>query len=174
MRARRKAKRKRRLRICVDPGIAGTGIALLTSPPLRLVHTEVIKSSPDLTWIERCYWIAEEFYHALIEYTCIEHIYPHDTVKVYIEIPAMWGSSGRSYAAAASGDLLQLCVLTGMLMLTCHRLRLTCIEAPVGKWKGQLSKAVVKKRVMEAFGLKKIPNHAADAAGIGLWVAGRM
>ena len=61
-----------------------------------------------------------------------------------------------------------------MIALTCHRLKVKFVEVPVMQWKGNLPKAVVKKRVMEAFGLEKIPNHAADAAGIGLWVVGRM
>ena len=153
--------------ICIDPGVANTGIAVLSpGPPLRLLETKVLRSSKDLGWVDRCYNIVNQFESILK--ACLSSAL---SVTVYVEMPNVWGGSGRGYAAAASGDIVHLSALVGMIALQCRKCRAKFVEVGVGEWKGSLPKEVVVKRVKRAFGLTKIPNHAADAAGIGLWAA---
>ena len=164
--------------ICIDPGVANTGIAVLSpGPPLRLLETKVLRSSKDLGWVDRCYQIVRLFnqnflypltYMAPGTLGAVGH--PR-TVTIYVEMPNVWGGSGRGYAAAASGDIVHLSALVGMIALQCRKSCAMFVEVGVGEWKGSLPKEVVVKRVKRAFGLTKIPNHAADAAGIGLWAA---
>jgi hypothetical protein len=153
--------------MCVDPGHAGTGVALLTyGPPVKLLSTTVIKPKRGSRgWIEKCIDITNAFSQEHLE--VLDQFTLPRPVKIFMEVPRLWSASGRSLAA--SEDLLILSALIGMIAFETFGTEF--IQVPVHMWKGQLPKKVVADRVKKAFDLDRIPNHAADAAGIGLWLS---
>jgi len=131
-----------------------------------LLFWDVVKPKKELDWFPRVTVVCDYVSHVVTERL------KQEQVHVFIETPQFIGGSGRGYATAGSGDLVATAVLVGALARECGHLGVPCVLVPIS-WKGQLSKQVVQKRVMAALGLKEtiIPNHAADATGMGLWLA---
>lgn len=78
---------------------------------------------------------------------------------------------------ARRGDLVKLVMvvgsIVGILSTGCYEI----ILIPVNRWKGQLPKDVVNKRVERFYGsnnCKGFKTHAWDAVGIGLYYKGEM
>ena len=95
--------------------------------------------------------------------------------KVVIEMPTMMGSTSRGMAAMHTGELLWLSVLVGSIRseAMAHKCEVQLVTPTA--WKGQLSKAMVSRRIAKILpqNAKQIVGHAWDAVGIGLWAQGR-
>jgi Holliday junction resolvasome RuvABC endonuclease subunit len=148
----------------VDPGLGGTGWAVFHGP----IPTEygVIRGKAK-HWTASAHDIADEF-ATLLRTRKIK--------EVTIEFPSLW-TSGKSMASGVRGDLFKLTYLIGCLgTKTVEITKATPVFiSPLG-WKGQLPKEIVVKRIERQLpGLTgKIPNHAADAIGMGLSAQGKI
>lgn len=87
---------------------------------------------------------------------------------VVIEYPEVWSASAKSMASATSGDLLKLASLIGCLGLTARREADVLFITPA-RWKGQLSKEAVERRIKQVAKLDRLyyRNHVCDAVGMG-------
>jgi len=154
--------------LTVDPGIGGTGLAAFKRGVI--CKTELITPSSGCeNWFEKCLDITNRF---------------EDFVEVWnpefaiIEFPGLWSGSATSQASAAKGDLFKLTMLIGMLVQTMQfyeggdrRDRISLVSPQ--QWKGQMSKAVVDRRIKRAIN-QEFPNHVGDAVGIGLALMGKL
>ena len=105
-----------------------------------------------------------------------------DIVEVVVEEPAYFGGlAGQS--AAVRGDLTGLALCVGAVAQWAWWMDAKLTLAPVGQWKGNMSKQVVEKRIIKHFTrLKEFKpliavmsedrGHDWDACGIGLWRRG--
>jgi len=98
---------------------------------------------------------------------------PRDTA---VEWPSYFGSLGGR-AAAGSGSLVKLAFGIGKLAQISEAYGSNFVPVPVNKWKGQLSKKIVEKRIrkiLPAARLKKLKpeKDVWDAIGIGLFMRG--
>ncbi len=98
-----------------------------------------------------------------------------DPALVVIEWPEFWVSSAKSHAATAQGDLFKLVYLIGGMG---EVIRKRGIGNPIlvtpRKWKGQLSKGIVVKRIASRMGYINMEDHEEDAVGMGLAAQGGM
>ena len=148
--------------LTVDPGLMGTGWALWRNKKSP-VGTGVLKTEHGksaISWEERSHRISDGFSALLVTYT---------PKLVVIEFPGLFGADATSYAAASKGDLFKLTYLVGNLGVLVHRIGSKVETLPPSKWKGQMPKDVVDRRIMRAIG-KKYPNHIGDAVGMGLYM----
>jgi hypothetical protein len=153
----------------VDPGIKGTGWAFFQSiAPSTGPEAYGVLHGKGEEWVSRCHSLSQSFKRLL------ETFNPKQTV---IEFPGLW-LSGVSMASASSGDLFKLAYLVGNFGELVTRIpRNTQVPLPVliapQKWKGQLPKEVVIRRILAIWPhLKDIKNHEADAVGMGLAAQG--
>lgn len=153
--------------------MSGTGVAIFPAILLKSNKTVLPKATAVLRVPKKsaesnsalfiCNYIADRFRQLLLQFS---------VSLVIIEWPEFWGQSGRSYAASATGDLLWNACLIGTFIRTCNERHLYSIQLiPAAKWKGQLTKDAVAKRVQKITGAK-FPNHACDAVGLGLYAQG--
>lgn len=100
--------------------------------------------------------------------------YP-DLDAAYLEYPHAWAGSATSEAASASGDLIKLGALVGVVatVIECYTSAKCSYILPY-KWKGQLGKDAIKFRVARALGVDERSSHINDAIGIGLHVLGKL
>lgn len=91
--------------------------------------------------------------------------------EVWIEGVRLYTSSSVSMAAGGRGDLQVLAYLAGDFrrVARSHGARASIIDPP--KWKGQLPKGALPKRIARANGME-YPEHADSAVGIGLSLMG--
>lgn len=157
--------------ISVDPGVNGTGVCEWDEENIYSVETIYANRLPqlNLSWESRAWTIADRFGRLLDNA-------PSHVNQIVIERPILFGGA-KGRAVAASGDLIKLAMITGMLFAIAYertsRIRLV---AP-NEWKGQLPKSVCEARIRKKLG-KSFPEgrqseHAIDAIGIGLWYQGR-
>jgi hypothetical protein len=160
----------------VDPGLTGTGWALFETikcnagvsgargyfegPRFR----GVLRPKKSVQWEGRAAVIA----------AWLEGVIASSQPKVVvIEWPQVWQTqSGQG--SIASGSFSKLCYLCGTLAEVVRRAGLV---APVlvepSRWKGQLPKATVLKRIRRRFPkLGTLPDHEGDAVGMGLAAQG--
>ena len=83
----------------------------------------------------------------------------------YIEYPMV-----MSQQIALSGNLTKLAWGVGVICGALLPLKMTLVE--VKKWKGQLPKEIVAKRIDKRLPGLNIESHAYDAIGIGLFMKG--
>lgn len=143
--------------IAIDPGVARTGWAVFNDAKLFASGTIKGKSSGD---------ICDE-----VEILILAHSWDGTDITFVIECPKDWQTS-RSKAASASGDLMKLAFLTGMLAGNASRIlkngHTKMVET--AQWKGQLSKAAVRKRLEKKYTFsEKALDDEVDAIGIGDW-----
>lgn len=172
---------KSRLSVCygrallaIDPGLQGTGLAFWSANKTRPSWVKVIRPNrPGLasvyTWIDRARSLAEQI--GAIELDMI--IATGKEVRIVCELMEMH-QSARAQMMWKTGDLQRTLVLIGMIARTDRSVELV----KPSEWKGQLSKAIVERRLREKIGNKAcdrlgIESHAWDAVGIGLWALGR-
>lgn len=154
----------------IDPGINGTGLAFFRSlPPTDAKTVEgvgwTVITSKEKHWDTAAYDIAAHVEFAVQE----QEAWPEHVV---IEFPGLWSASALSMASASSGDLFKLAFLTGVLATLMREIaRAPVILISPQAWKGQLPKSIVQERVEKLLG-EEVPNHAADAVGMGLAWAG--
>ncbi len=165
-RAERKKKAWRNIAF-LDPGLTGSGIALwydlqvgAATPPVRrealsfrsgTMHTRAIKYTQAVR-------------NFLARYL------PDSLV---IEFPTAWPGSAKSYTSIQRGDLFKLTYLVGMIAGVAQW-KSPCLEIAFvtpARWKGQLDKLKVRKRIYRAL-RDDYPNHVEDAVGMGLSAAG--
>lgn len=104
--------------------------------------------------------------------------------QCHYELPVFYDDAG-GHMAAKKGDLGKLMRSVGRIEELCRRQSVRYFEHPVPRWKGQLPKTVVNRRIcrilekvcrprdpkacLEELGCK---THAWDAVGIGLFAKG--
>lgn len=158
--------------LSIDPGLYGTGYAVwntqhwcLLVPPIRVGVFSPMRQG---NFLERATLQAEQ-----VEALCKKE----GVTKVWIEFPVFYASSAGGYMVAATGDLLKLCACAGAIA---SRTGCLVVPVPVSRWKGQLPKKVVIKRIRSTLGdltcerleAKGLRDDAWDAVGIGLWAKG--
>lgn len=147
----------------IDPGIRGTGIAIWSLSNWRNetvpIATYVLTPPSNDDWV------------MATEYLCTntEPIFQrHNVVKVYCEFPQYF-ADGKGHAATATGNIYKLACLVGVFMGMFMSRGLEFIPIEVNKWKGQLPKDAVIKRLIKREPLlanMDIDTHAWDAVGI--------
>jgi hypothetical protein len=155
--------------LAVDPGVNGTGWALLRARDAKLCDCGTLHGK-GTDWGRKCVQILNGY----------ERIISRNYIgQVFIESPVFMHGYG-GYTAASTGSLVKLSMLCGALYLSTVMKHGTCLVEP-SKWKGQLPKKVCNARVIEKLTkeslcdsgfLEKISNHALDAIGLGLWALG--
>jgi len=158
--------------IAIDTGLSECGMAWWHRAKFGsdeiLVPTgvEVVKIDPALRraedWTERAHAM-KELIEARIE----------GATHVLVEWPEFRGGSALGHAAAARDDVSKLAFLCGMIF----GIHPNVIPVPVSKWKGQLKKETVNKRIERSIGHhakngEQFSSHSWDAVGIGLWFLG--
>ena len=154
----------------VDPGVQGTGWALVCNGGLRPRLLSAGTITPRFSradWVARMEDVVEGFDGVLATLTL-------DAVAM--ECPTFYGNLG-GMAAAGSGALVKLCLLTGGLARCVQaRPQLGLTLATPNEWKGQLSKHVSWQRcrhiLHDAVEVERLTEHAQDAVGIALWALG--
>jgi len=149
--------------LTVDPGVGGTGLALWGAyprkgPRVTLCITPETKGS----WELRAQQVVLQYGEFLKKY------HPDST---YIEEPSVW-MTPKGLASAGRGDVGKLIEIVGMLSVMTY---IYCeqwpIKVPVVKWKGQLPKNIVDRRIKRILG-KTYNEHVSDAVGMGLFLQG--
>jgi hypothetical protein len=146
----------------VDPGIGGTGWAVLERGGILVEYGVIHKDSKGEDWESKGFSIAWELKAAQKRLSAN---------RAYVEFPSLF-QSAHGQMVARRGDLVKLAWFTGLLSGSLVGVTLV----PVNDWKGQLPKGVVANRIQKILGEKdcaSIKSHAWDAVGIGLWAAGR-
>lgn len=161
--------------LTIDPGLAGTGYAIFTDTP-RPVFSGVVrpaKSAALLTpqSLGLLVWKTKSIVEQLLD---VPGLYDYNPGLVSIEWPAFWGSSAVSYASTAGGKMFKLVFLIGAIAEAFIARDIRVSLLPVNKWKGQLPKEVVKKRISRIIRRVEFRDHEADAVGMGLYLQGRL
>ena len=91
---------------------------------------------------------------------------------VYCEQPVLMAESVAGQAAARRGDLVKLAMAVGRINQICADRMIPFRLIDVARWKGQLSKEMVEKRIRRKLPDLEARSHAWDAVGIGLFVKG--
>ncbi len=102
--------------------------------------------------------------------------FPPDVV--YLEWPAVFPSPGGQ-TAARTGSIVKLAYITGRIAEVFRSSTASLRYVDVQKWKGQVPKAVMNRRVQDVLVSKGLGSlghstHELDALGIGLWVLGNL
>lgn len=142
--------------ITVDPGLNGTGYAIWNKQ-WQLVTNNIITFTYG-TIEERGYKYRVFFKGLRKEYSI---------TKIFIEYPALFASNKGS-VTAASGALVKLAWLTGLISGVFTRIELVSVT----NWKGQLPKDVVIRRIKKILPSVNSKSHDWDAIGIGLYKKG--
>lgn len=158
--------------LAIDPGTLSMGISFWSLPtketkeiiPIELfLGSNLHTCSSEMEWLERSERMSTMLSKVLIEDASIKH--------VVVEYPQVFNSAeGRMIAS--KGDVVKLSVLVGFLLGACHNYRRFFEVVPVVKWKGQLPKKIVNKRVEQTLGLQKCSDFRKDewdAVGLGIW-----
>lgn len=177
--------------LAVDPGVAGTGWALWPSirrgsiPPVAPDAVGVLTPRGG-TFVDKSDAIADELsvitgrarYHCNLHRSHFCGCAKQPEILITCEMPEFQASATRSMGWAR-GDLQKLTYLVGAIGYMAHNATTNCVmePVPVSQWKGQLSKAIVTDRILQALGAAacgrlNIKTHAWDAVGIGLWRLG--
>lgn len=159
--------------MCVDPGFAGTGVAVFQlhrdkPRDMAFMAAETIRGS------SRSMEFADRFrnYHQV--FSELQHTYqPCLTV---IEMPEVWSGSEVSVVASKRGDLLKLATLVGVYAgVVVGRGGHLSLPSPQ-EWKGNLPKEVTWARAQDVLGAKidsrATSEHACDAIAMGVSVMG--
>ncbi len=157
------------MKITIDPGVP-SGWAIWDAN-WNLLNYGIAKDSgseaedPFLNWQERMAQVTAEIIHHI---AVMEMNLKSRVREIYIEYPSVFGGG----VAAQSGAVVKLAVMVGYIAGKC---KVSYIEfVPVNKWKGQMPKDVVEKRVKRLLPGCKATSHAVDAIGIALYLQGRL
>ncbi len=159
--------------LCIDPGVRHTGYAFWKeikrgrrAPTRAPTDTGLITIPAGVPWEQAVY---EHLGSWLTEYITV-----HRVRYVVIEGVEFWASSTRSQVAARKGDLFRLMFLVGAFGQTVYALceKKAVIIEPT-KWKGDMPKPVMKRRVRRALH-RKYREHEYDGVALGLRIMGRL
>lgn len=155
--------------ITVDPGISGTGIALWT----------------EKDWYEQCvlsdkrkFFIRPRLYSSISASTPDKYAMilkkistAYNVSRAYIEdAAAMRGSKGNM--VSSSGRLVILAEYIGRLQQIFHVEGIYCELVSVQRWKGNLPKDIIKRRILKLWPECCAKDHDWDAIGIGYYLMG--
>lgn len=168
----------RPINISVDPGAGGTGIAIWCgchwSEKLPPVMVGNLECTGEGEWVDRCSEICFGLGASL------SNLGVREIGEAHLEFPEFY-DSGKGYASANRGDLVKLAVMTGRVTeVLVSMFGAKPVYHPPWKWKGQLDKLLVQRRIETMFpDLKTISliqgdwtDHVWDAIGIGLHAKG--
>lgn len=148
--------------ISIDPSINNCGIAIFLDDVL---HTaDLIHPQSNLAGEEYTIRARDIINKIRAIYNKVKTI--DDKVMLITEIPDHFGDSGRGYIARETGAILKLSFICGMI---CGLTENTITYKPL-TWKGQMSKEVVRARLMRVYPDKQIEymdHNIVDAIGIG-------
>ena len=156
--------------IAIDPSVNSTGIAVwrwLDGRGTRVpVETHLWKPKARL-WTERLGMLARLFNELITSYSVHK-------ITTICELPQVFDSA-KGHAAAAKGDTVKLSSAVGAFLGIAALHGQVIVTVPVIRWKGQLPKDVVKRRIIRILGKEFCNDYRADewdAIGIGLWHMG--
>ena len=151
----------------VDPGVMGTGWALLGEKPRLIMSGTITARHPDAPWLQRLEFVTRAF-DALLD-----SLMPDG---VTMECPAFFGGS-TGLMVAQTGSLTKLAMMTGALIACVQPRTIAFKMGTPSEWKGQLPKSVTWdrcKKILDYYGNhERTTSHARDAVGIALWGLGR-
>lgn len=105
--------------------------------------------------------------------TFLQRYRPDETI---CELPAFFVGSATGHAAAARQDVVKLVYLVGGLSAVAMQRGLDFWLVEVNRWKGQMSKEAVKKRLIrrnpDLLNMPEFKGDAVDAVGIGAFKMG--
>jgi len=166
-----------RFRASFDPGVRGTGMALWeesewSNPKdLPIVVTSFDPPS-SMKWHEAMYYVMDGINSVLCGYGTSR------MTRLYIELPQFFGASAKGEASAASGDLIKLTSMAGMIMSWGWHADCKVKTYTPNEWKGQLPKQVCHNRILdilpglEPMAMGGMTSHGWDAVGVGLYAKG--
>lgn len=93
----------------------------------------------------------------------------HRPDVVVIEKPRVIGGA-KGLAAAFSGDVVELAIMAGAMMVGAGEKRGEF--ATPQDWKGSVPKGIMERRIRSIIDLNGARSHAIDAIGIALWRLG--
>lgn len=154
----------------IDPGLNGTGLAIWDSssfqkcktPPYPIKTLVIKKNGSD--WRQKVYFYSLNILRLAETYK---------TDRVYIEDPQYF-DSGKGQMVARKQDLKKLVYLVGYMdcMLSGSEIEVNLVS--IMKWKGQMPKDVIHRRVLKYLPDLQVRSHDVDAVGIGLYILGVM
>ncbi len=153
------------MKITIDPGTSGCGWARWDSLWNLLDYGIFIPATwkgKDINDLQLWQYKAEQVSEEMVR-QCGTKV-----TEIYIEYPSVFGGG----VAAQSGAVVKLACLVGMILGKSPANLQWLI--PVQEWKGQMSKAMVEKRVKRILPNCKATSHAIDAIGIGLYKQGKL
>lgn len=141
--------------LAIDPGLHKMGLAYFNARSHKLLKTELIESSGNLD-------------HALARVQ--SKLKTHEGIMtVVIEEPQQFMSSKKGTAASNSGSVMKLLALVYSIRQMSKMMARKVILAPVVKWKGQVPKEVMARRLAKYYDLSGKNPDEIDAIGIGRW-----
>jgi Holliday junction resolvasome RuvABC endonuclease subunit len=154
----------------IDPGLTTTGYAIWKDKK-TFITGDVIRPHKQNTSLEKIRFVHRE----------LMKIYRgHMPNSIVIEIPEHW-SGATGFAARESGSVFKLLHLVGYIQGAFEHNGLARVDLfSPREWKGQLSKEMVKKRLMNITPLKKINldsfrHDLIDAIAIGyVYLGGKL
>ena len=145
--------------ITIDPGISGTGVALWDYNLFRRKHELCIP----LSHRSMAKYILSQIHSIIVR---------NSVVQGYME-NQHYMDSGQGDVCARSGALVKLSQFAGQIIGVFNEHHLPIELVDVQKWKGTISKDLVKHRILKRIPDCKATNHDWDAIGIGLYKMGR-
>lgn len=154
--------------LAVDPGVNGSGWALLRSNDASLINYGTLHGKG--LWAQKASQI-------MVGFEKVFAVWEDYIGQVYIESPVFMRGFG-GYTTASTGSLVKLAMLCGAMFLYSLKKQHGTILVEPSKWKGQLPKKVCNARVLRILeksnaSIGTASNHALDAIGLGLWALGR-
>lgn len=140
--------------LAIDPGLHKMGLAYFNERSRKLEYTEVVKANGNLD-------------KALME---VRKSLTGNVITVVIEEPQQFLSSRKGMAASNSGAVVKLIALVYSIREMAIMMKKKIVLAPVIRWKGQVPKEIVWKRLRRrGYKLDNLSSDEKDAVGIGVW-----
>ena len=143
--------------LSIDPSITNLGYCVMTNN-FEIIECDLLKSRKE-NWDNKCKFMWAELINICHKF------FPK---IVYLEFPEYWSGS-VGYQARESGSVFKLTFLCGGIFALLSEWSDVRIVTP-SKWKGQLSKKIVKKRLKRIypdFVNEDLDHNVVDAIGIG-------
>ena len=146
--------------ISIDPGTAGTGIAIWK-------YTDFYLGKPCEPYMWSVMYNEFKILYAIEK--LVERL---NIAEAYIENAAYMGTSAKGIMVARKGFLIRLASFIGKVehILQRHGVKVELVS--VMDWKGTMSKEAVIKRISKRLPDFQAESHVWDAVGIGLYKMG--